>query len=892
MARRDRHALDPCGERGDVDRSTRCGPHPGERHGLWRRVDPGPARLRRTGARLDLPRRTASYGRERAVPARDRRRHREHVDRRGLHGVPAADRRDAHRLRWSERLRRNRAAGAERSATARAASVVAGRGPRRHCAARLRADERRRRAPRYMIDGAPALDDAPEDPVSRVAANALAIAVQISSTCFAQGLAWRLDQLHDVPDCRMVFDTARNRVVAVSSTADQGGTLFAEWDGAHWRKGATAAGPSARIDFGLAYDVHRSRVVLLGGQRTVPTEVLDDLWEYDGVDWVQIATAIRPPARYRPTMAYDRARARTVVAGGKYRPNGNVAPRSDTWAWDGSAWVDLGAAAPALDTAEMAWHPSTGTCVMFGLQPIVAALLTWTFDGTTWTQRAPNNSPPLALDYRMATDVAADRVLLLASGSQAVWEWNGTDWAQRPVPFDARVRFGFAADDAGTGLVHGGQVSSGSSNPRFTDTLRIDAAGITTLSQGGPDGTNGLLLAHDSLRNRTVGVVPFVGAAPTPATVWEWDGNAWTKPVAATPAGSLVASLCFDFFRGRTVRFGGWRLIGNVLTPVADVDEWDGTQWQTRATVGPPARFGHAMAFDFARGVALLFGGSVNATTVLGDTWQWNGSIWTQLAQSGPLSRAGHAMAADPVRARVVLFGGWHQLNVPLSDTWEWTGAAWTQRAPAHSPPGRRGHRLDYDFAGQRVVLAGGDITAPPTRTDVWEWDGTDWTLQPNALPVVGTEAAGAAIGAPRWMSVTRNTTWIGAPRAATVSVAGTACGTTTIPALRAFGDPVAGSHSFAVELHRAGANAPFLLAIGAGTASTPIGAGCTLYLPQVDDARVGAAGPSGYAGIALPAPNAPQLLGLVVTLQAGALDASAPLGFALSNALVARIGQ
>jgi len=123
------------------------------------------------------------------------------------------------------------------------------------------------------------------------------------------------------------------------------------------------------------------------------------------------------------------------------------------------------------------------------------------------------------------------------------------------------------------------------------------------------------------------------------------------------------------------------------------------------------------------------------------------------------------------------------------------------------------------------------------------------------------------------------------------VDVVGAACGAATLPALRTHGVPVTGTNAFAVELHRAGANAPFLLAIGVGTASTPIGAGCTVYLPQIDESRVAFAGPSGYAEVPLPVPNAPQLIGLEVSLQAGALDATAPLGFALSNGVVARVG-
>ncbi|MDD4868814.1 MAG: hypothetical protein PHQ28_17415, partial [Mycobacterium sp.] len=44
------------------------------------------------------------------------------------------------------------------------------------------------------------------------------------------------------------------------------------------------------------------------------------------------------------------------------------------------------------------------------------------------------------------------------------------------------------------------------------------------------------------------------------------------------------------------------------------------TGWELRATDGPSARGGHAMAYDSARGVVVLYGGDF-----LGETWEWDG---------------------------------------------------------------------------------------------------------------------------------------------------------------------------------------------------------------------------------------------------------------------------
>ena len=38
----------------------------------------------------------------------------------------------------------------------------------------------------------------------------------------------------------------------------------------------------------------------------------------------------------------------------------------------------------------------------------------------------------------------------------------------------------------------------------------------------------------------------------------------------------------------------------------------------------------HAMAYDVARGVTVLFGGYVLPPDAIGDTWEWDGTSWTR----------------------------------------------------------------------------------------------------------------------------------------------------------------------------------------------------------------------------------------------------------------------
>ena len=66
------------------------------------------------------------------------------------------------------------------------------------------------------------------------------------------------------------------------------------------------------------------------------------------------------------------------------------------------------------------------------------------------------------------------------------------------------------------------------------------------------------------------------------------------------------------------------------------------------------------MAYDSARGVTVLFGGANGyyPPTLNDETWDWDGTARTQRTIVGPSARFNHAMAYDTARAVTVLFGG------------------------------------------------------------------------------------------------------------------------------------------------------------------------------------------------------------------------------------------
>jgi hypothetical protein len=66
----------------------------------------------------------------------------------------------------------------------------------------------------------------------------------------------------------------------------------------------------------------------------------------------------------------------------------------------------------------------------------------------------------------------------------------------------------------------------------------------------------------------------------------------------------------------------------------------------------------------------LLYGGN-GAADYLGDTWSWNGSRWIKhIPSNDPSLRGTHAMVYNSARGVIVLFGG---LNGTMSDDmWEY----------------------------------------------------------------------------------------------------------------------------------------------------------------------------------------------------------------------------
>jgi N-acetylneuraminic acid mutarotase len=160
----------------------------------------------------------------------------------------------------------------------------------------------------------------------------------------------------------------------------------------------------------------------------------------------------------------------------------------------------------------------------------------------------------------------------------------------------------------------------------------------------------------------------------------------------------------------------------------------------------PPARFGHAMAYDSENRRVVLFGGW-NGSTTFDDTWVYDAinNTWTEMRPNiKPSPRRFHGMAYDAQSDRVILFGGRYQDPVSgnvsyLNDTWAFdlnTGT-WTNMTPDGSPSPRAEHALAYDVENDRIILFGGRWKNEVySETWSYDFDNNSWTnMDPNTAP-------------------------------------------------------------------------------------------------------------------------------------------------------------
>jgi hypothetical protein len=479
----------------------------------------------------------------------------------------------------------------------------------------------------------------------------------------------------------MAYDAAREQVFLYGghapypdgSAVDSGDTWT--WDGSTWTE-HTPPGPTPgiRLTTRAAYDPHLNGILLVGGLtggegRDNPP--LADTWLWDGAAWQQLPVN-GPPARSFHTMAYDEARQRLVLFGGFDRPAYQGGrPRLDTWEWDGVTWTCVFACDDpySFPTAPPAVTP---TAVAPSGATVPAAQVPGPCNGHDLAY-APSLQLTLLVNCGPERPEAANDPLQL-------WGWDGAAWRLLDANGPPLRQLGGVAYDTRRDRL----VLSGGRGPTadYTDMWAWSpAAGWQQLDAQAGSLSNHFAMVYDTGRDRLVAYGGQDLQEVVLGDTWEFDGAAWQRLARAGPPLRVHYAFAFDPIRGQTLLLGegpdqlwAWR---------------GGPAWQRQAAPGgPPARAGGRMAFHLATGRLVLMGGYVYGPNghPIGDTWLWDGAAWTEYTGPTPTPRSHHALAYDPAREVLVLYGGYAGGATLLSDTWEWSGSTWSCRSDCPPP--------------------------------------------------------------------------------------------------------------------------------------------------------------------------------------------------------------
>ncbi len=503
--------------------------------------------------------------------------------------------------------------------------------------------------------------------------------------------------------------------------------------------------PGPLVGMVAAYDAAHDQVVMFSGFSTGgyspvissmsnPTSVTS-IWH--GVWQANLAIA-HPPDRYWPAMAYDAARGRVVLYGGTL----NGAGDTDTWEWDGAAWKRGPDAPTGVFGAVMTYDSRRHKIVMFGGTEEDNAphdSTTYEYDGTSWVAAPTINSPEPRYDAQMTYDPERGVVVMYGGfvggfvGNE-VWEYDGQTWTNRTPPVGPNgppdltsPAFAYSAALHKCVLYGGINLNTG-----VATMYEWDGTAWTTFTGATPPARG----AHVMTEDGRGGLFVFGGEPSVTATssallsdTWGFDGTKWTQ--LGSPGIRTEFAIATAFDQRKTVLFGG--ATSSTVFP-ADTWELSDHGW-AQGTAGPPATTFPEMVYDEARKQFVLFGGLKNNTTLDNTTWlRGSNGTWTSVhPTTSPAGRGFHGMAYDAKHGVTLLYGGvgGASQNTPLPETWQWDGAAWTQLFPAHTPTAIDAFAIGYDPVHGVVVITGG-ANGAATVNETWIWDGTDWH---NAMP-------------------------------------------------------------------------------------------------------------------------------------------------------------
>lgn len=606
--------------------------------------------------------------------------------------------------------------------------------------------------------------------------------------------------------------------------------------------------------------------------------VQNRLWEWNGTTFRRVV-GVAPSTTNPGPAAWDPTNHRAVFGRG--------------FAWDGANWHNLPMPIGVSQFGGLAVDAVRDRIV--GL----SGTNVYEWDGAAWTRIVPPASP--GEGYAFVFDPQRGRCVLAANQPPALFDWDGAQWnvVDASLPLQHANFTASLVHDP----IHGRLVLHGTSPVAGSPPATWQYQNGAWQSIATPSG----LASYSRLTFDGIGLLRLGTSAFPTEGLWRLEGTQWRQlPLQHPPVRTLQAVASSPSIAGVWM-FGG-RI--NNTTHLNDLWRFDGDWTAVSTTNGPSPRRDAAMAWSPVDQAFLLYGGRDAQTTNFDDTWLWNGATWQQRSPStspGELLR----LATDPSGgvAGIAAYAGstallwqwngsdWSSSPAPSAFAWssndvahdpvrnvlvavashglaEWDGTAWTQGPSTYQYSSRLAYRPDTG----RMLLSDGSTTL--------EWDGA------NLTPIVGGAAIAFTVAAPEYAA---GRPWSFRAPNTFSSVAAASYLTTTphraeriaygcslaeTPGLLGDGIPRPGNLAFGIAAETFAPTAPTVVALGFSLQGSQIGGGCVAWLQDPPAVHFRIADATGRSRVALPIPNAPNLLGVALLAQAGAVDpAHSPIG-------------
>ena len=346
-----------------------------------------------------------------------------------------------------------------------------------------------------------------------------------------------------------------------------------------WTAQAPAHSPAGRLNHAMVYDSDRGVVVLFGGQGQGNEPTYGDTWEWDGVDWHQVTFSdgqTVPPPRASQAMAYDSGRKRVVMFGGDQ----NWPFLNDTWEFDGVQWTQVALNAPAPAPrygAAAAYDPIRQKTVLFGGWNPSSGLFgdTWEWDGTSWIE-IPATGPQPRDNAALFFDAVRGRVVLYEGVTyggiyQDMWEYhpdaNPPAWVKLSIDpsqlptYQVYPYFTYVAD-AAVALSFGGCIP-GSPTVAFNDMWEWNSATSTWTSVAAqnspsPRFDGGFGMVYDSGHHQIVIFGGEQADGVPPQETWTYQDPSWTAVAVRLQDshGNPMSGATVQYYAGSWLSFG------------------------------------------------------------------------------------------------------------------------------------------------------------------------------------------------------------------------------------------------------------------------------------------------------------------------------------------------